>query len=443
MPDLLNDPQYVANLNAHNARLTGNLLRLAGAMALGGTAVRGVAGLRNMLNRQLHPDDASPRKAVVVEVPQGPVLPVPGEDHQTKQTTLGGLGTLLATTVISSLLGRQGGRAAGSHVARKALGEITEHPFDQLVARGLRQHGGVVGAELGGGGAGFLGGLLGKRYVDQRLTSPTTVAVVPDASAVADKAAGIDEAAGKLLDRAGANLQPGVAPNWMQRRLWGSDRPSFFDKPLHMVGLPLAAGAGLAGGYALTDLVLDSLRKKDQEANVADAKREYEQALQAVAKTAEHPLTRCYTAWEASQASPDKTAAPSLNTALGLYGLALTAATGLGAAGGYGYARQRSRTKALTEAIRRRRAELIAAQPLPITAVPTRREAFKLANLVSEADQTLSRLEQRKQQAMTQVLQQLQGQQKAQAKPATQSQQSQQSQLPPPPSVLSRAGHAV
>lgn len=61
--------------------------------------------------------------------------------------------------------------------------------------------------------------------------------------------------------------------------LRGGDASSVSTHPLGPASLMLAGGAGLAGGWKLTDYILDKARRAELQSSLDDAKRDYEQAL--------------------------------------------------------------------------------------------------------------------------------------------------------------------
>jgi hypothetical protein len=227
---------------------------------------------------------------------------------------------------------------------------------------------------------------------------------------------------------------------------WGARHAK--DMPWSYVAAPAMVGGSLYGGYKLTDWLLDKTKKKEQESELAKARADYEQALlgQYGTKTAGvNPLEALATAYVEKKAG-------IVGPALGMALLGL-GTVGLGAGmASYNWANDRSRHKALTEAIRRRQEALFAQAPSPIMAVPVPRpiggaailpdeedheERRKAAHVAQAADQALQRLKQQKALAWQQWQQTISGEA---GKPDKQEQPEQplQPQLPTLAGVVSR-----
>jgi hypothetical protein len=157
----------------------------------------------------------------------------------------------------------------------------------------------------------------------------------------------------------------------------------------------------------MTDWLLDKTKKKEQEDELAKARADYEQALMGQYGTKAagvDPLDALATAYVEKKAGV-------VGPALGLAMLGL-GTVGLGAGvGAYNWTNDRSRNKALAEAIRRRQEALFAQAPSPIMAVPVPRprgglavmpgeeeeqDRRKAAHVAQAADQALQRLKQQK-----------------------------------------------
>lgn len=141
------------------------------------------------------------------------------------------------------------------------------------------------------------------------------------------------------------------------------------------LGLPLA----MAGGYSMTDWILNRTRKKELDSEVDNAKRDYEQALYDLGsgdnvKTSSEQacpeldtLARTYVEKTAAQ---EKTAiwdTAGLIGALALTGGGATAM--LTGKATYDFLRSRDEAKVLNEAFRRRQQQLFAQAPFPTMAV--------------------------------------------------------------------------
>jgi hypothetical protein len=220
---------------------------------------------------------------------------------------------------------------------------------------------------------------------------------------------------------------------------WSS--PSPLDKPwVYPVGAA-AIGGGLYGGYKLTDWLLDKARRRESEGELARARREYEEAMlgQYGQKTAGvDPVDALF----------EKSAGvigPALG--LGLLGMGTVGlASGLGS---YHWARSRSKTKALEEAIKRRQEALFGQAPRPIMAVPVAHSLGqapmpgeepeedeialgKVASIAQAADRVLQRFQAQRQRAQQHWQMLINGPPKDSGKAETQE--------PQPPQLPSLAG---
>jgi hypothetical protein len=189
---------------------------------------------------------------------------------------------------------------------------------------------------------------------------------------------------------------------------WGSR--SIADKPWAYPVGAAAIGAGLVGGYKLTDWLLDRARKNEVDSELAEARKQYEAAMmgqygqKAASVDPVDPVDALYDATEKS--------AGVVGPALGM-GLLGMGAIGLGSGmASYNWARGRSRTRALEEAIRRRQEALFAQAPRPIMATPVpypvgqppplpgdEEDDEKYASVAAAADQVLRRFQAQKQRA--------------------------------------------
>jgi hypothetical protein len=175
----------------------------------------------------------------------------------------------------------------------------------------------------------------------------------------------------------------------------GWNATSMGDKPWVIPAAAAAVGGGLSGGYKLTDWLLDKTRRREQDSELAEAKRRYEAALMGrfdkEAAAGADPLD------ELAASCAEKDAALGTLAGLALLGMG-TIGLGSGLAS-YNWARSRSRTKTLEEAIRRRQEALFAQSPRPIMAVPVPRprpEGEKAGSVAQAADQVLARLRQQR-----------------------------------------------
>jgi hypothetical protein len=230
-----------------------------------------------------------------------------------------------------------------------------------------------------------------------------------------------------LMRPQGANW--GSARNFMTG--WGA--ANMGDKPWVIPAAAAAVGGGLYGGYKLTDWLLDKTRRREQDSELEAAKRRYEAALMGrfdkEAAAGSDPLD------ELAASCMEKDAALGTLAGLALLGMG-TIGLGSGLAS-YNWARSRSRTKALEEAIRRRQEALFAQSPRPIMAVPIPRPRparEKAGSAAQAADQVLARLRQQRAQQWASWQQTIRGDagkpEKAPARPAQ----------PVPPRLPSLAG---
>jgi hypothetical protein len=169
---------------------------------------------------------------------------------------------------------------------------------------------------------------------------------------------------------------------------WGR---SFADKPAtYALGVPLVAG-GLYAGYKGVGHVADQLRNRDQDQELEEARRAYEQALlhRFSGKAASEQQS-----WHGElDALYEKRANVGLGTATGLGLLGLGGLAGVSGIMTYNYARDNSRRKVLEAAVRRRQEAILASSPPGIVAVPTPIEPEfenKAANAAAAADQWIN-----------------------------------------------------
>jgi hypothetical protein len=212
----------------------------------------------------------------------------------------------------------------------------------------------------------------------------------------------------RLSHALGTMRAPGTRPGWAHSLLsgWGESSPGHMPW-VYPAGVA-AAGAGLYGGYKLTDWLLDRARKHEISSELERARKEYQEAMLGQ-----------YAGQKAASADPldalfEKQAAVWGPLAgMGLLGMGtIGLASGMGA---YHWARDRSKTRALEEAIRRRQEALFAQAPRPIVAIPTPHQVGtpplpgeeedeedglpKAASLAQAADGVLRRFQAQKQQA--------------------------------------------
>lgn len=163
-----------------------------------------------------------------------------------------------------------------------------------------------------------------------------------------------------------------------------------FSRTARGISGPVLAGAGgLAGGWALTDWVLDGQRKRQLDDELAAAKAEYSQALMGGAKTAStEPTTAelleqlCDRLEKVANDPPATPAAAPAPAATGLldmatpakawggYELAAALMAGAGAYGGYKWTKGRSEAELLAKAQRQRARQLWSQNLQPIYMVP-------------------------------------------------------------------------
>jgi hypothetical protein len=143
-------------------------------------------------------------------------------------------------------------------------------------------------------------------------------------------------------------------------RLMGDNAATFSDIPWAWPASAAALGGGLYGGYKLTDSLFDSARKNEVDSELAAARNEYEQALNAqhLGKQASDDLDFVY----------EKRAI--INKGLGMLGLLNAMLAGGAGLATYNWARSRSEGDALNEAVRRRNRQLYDSSPRPVIAMP-------------------------------------------------------------------------
>jgi hypothetical protein len=208
----------------------------------------------------------------------------------------------------------------------------------------------LLGGGIGAGARSLMGArnMLSKRpEVDIQSSIPTNIPVtIPRPP---EKAAGL-----------GARADGGV--NW-------------WEYPTGVGG----AAAGLYGGWKLVDWLMNERRKRQLKSDLDTSRGSYEKAIQEQLNLANFSksasLDSVYDAYNETVAGQIK---ESLDIArgvqdvahgsLGAYLTALAATTGLSGVGAYEWVRSRSKAKALEEAIKARRQQRSA--PQPVTAYP-------------------------------------------------------------------------
>jgi hypothetical protein len=193
----------------------------------------------------------------------------------------------------------------------------------------------------------------------------------------------------KALGSLGAN-NPHMGAGW--KWFWHGNvdpqAPSFADLPWGIPGLAAAAVGGGLAGHALAGVPLEAARKKEEEDELAEAKRRYETALApgggsalaklaAAAPHAGDPRAAGYALADRLLAAQKR--AGLAERAGGLWMLTAGTAAALAGVGAYNWRRSNSPDKALEEALRRRREQLHAAAPPPLVAVPVPAKAAGLA----------------------------------------------------------------
>lgn len=150
--------------------------------------------------------------------------------------------------------------------------------------------------------------------------------------------------------------------------------------------IPASVGAGLAGGYAgwnAMDYLLDKRRKGDLDAELEQAKQEYESALMANSHgkmaadgTLAADLDRLYDAVseKKAEAASEKTATSMADWAgfgLGNYGLYAGASGAAGAMLAYNWAKKRQRRALIEKALKERRKRRFSSQPAAMYVRPS------------------------------------------------------------------------
>lgn len=223
-------------------------------------------------------------------------------------------------------------------------------------------------------------------------------------------------AAQHLTNALGTMRAPGDNPGLLNRAVSGFGARSPGDMPWAYPVGAAAIGAGLYGGYKLTDWLLDKTRRREVDSELEAAKRDYQAAMMGQYQEEGQKAAGADPIDELYEESTEKRAILGPAIGLGLLGMGTVGlASGMGA---YNWARSRSKTKALEEAIRRRQEALFAQAPRPIMAVPVPHQVGepmmmpgeeedegglpKAAALATAADSVLARFQQQKQQAAQQ-----------------------------------------
>lgn len=309
-------------------------------------------------------------------------------------------------------------------------------PSNAMQAETMRKilHAALFAGAVGAGGrtAQGLGNFLGRNLGGppktplRQSTIPIPVPVDPDRKpapprrpkfAALDPPASFAEkplgwAAQHMANAVGTMKAPGEAMSSAGKLLtgWGAKSPK--DMPWAYPAGAAAVGAGLYGGYKLTDWLLDKARRNEVDSELEQARREYQEAMmgQYGQKAASpDPVDELYDVAE-KRAFLGGVVGPAVG--LGLLGMG-TVGLGSGVAA-YNWGRKQSKSKALEEAIRRRQEALFAQAPRPIMALPVPHDAggpaampgeedeeefAKAGQLAQAADQVLQRFQQQKQQA--------------------------------------------
>jgi hypothetical protein len=193
-----------------------------------------------------------------------------------------------------------------------------------------------------------------------------------------------------FTENLGLLRSPGEAVGSLRNNLSGWGEEQWSKMPWAYPVGAAALGGGLYGGWKLTDYLLDKTRTREQESELDEARRNYEQALASRYKTADTatPLDKL-------AAYAEKQGLWNEALGVGLLGGGLLAGTS--ALATYNWTRNRSRARAIEEAVKRRQAQLTEQAPTPVMAIPVpvsmRRHDpdEKRANMGEAANQWLGR----------------------------------------------------
>jgi hypothetical protein len=208
-----------------------------------------------------------------------------------------------------------------------------------------------IGALTAALGVGYRGA-LGLR----RVLSPDSEVQTPEAPSVVRIPIRRKQAA---LEAYNPEAPGGVVPF-----LKGQQGTTMLSKPWAIAALPFVIGGGLYGGYKLSDILFDKLRKSNTQQELDEAKKQYQEALLGRDKEAGDQAISAKvdklfdTVWE-KRAILDK--------ATGGYLAALLAAGGLAAYAGHSLGSKYNKSNLLQKALERRKAMLAARSPAPVT----------------------------------------------------------------------------
>lgn len=237
----------------------------------------------------------------------------------------------------------------------------------QLRRQALQNVGLYAGAGLtAGAGARGLVGLM--QLVNRNVGSPPSAGAAPVAIDLPVKPK--QPAAPKAKKKTPTTKTSGVSADFLR----GDYAQSLSGIPWYV---PAAVGGTLAGGYggwSAMDYLMDKRRKGDLDAELAQAKKEYEDVLHeqaggnksASAGTLARDLDELYT--EFSKKADWATDLAGQGT--GLYGMYAGATGGLGAYLAYNWAKKRQRKAIVEKALKERRRRQFAEQPAAVYGRP-------------------------------------------------------------------------
>lgn len=162
------------------------------------------------------------------------------------------------------------------------------------------------------------------------------------------------------------------------------------DFPWMTVGMPLALGGGIYGGYKLTDWLLNKNRKRELDSELDIARNNYEKALRNLAKTADADATPAPMSSLDMLTTEMEKRGGIMSQALASYLLMNLLAAGLGGFATYQWAKSRQPTKALQQAHNKRQRQLFETRLLPVQAKPVVAEPAAVSLVPNDNDESLA-----------------------------------------------------
>jgi hypothetical protein len=171
-----------------------------------------------------------------------------------------------------------------------------------------------------------------------------------------------------MADWMGLLRRPNEIPGALHNAFAGWNQADMLNKPWVLPTGAAAIGGGLYGGWKLTDYLLDKTKDVEQESELEEARKDYENALAgrrkvAAANAAPKALDALADLYEKRGGWWDQLKGTGL-----LLGGGIALGSGLGA---YNWTRSLAEDKAVEEAVKRRQSQITEQAPSPVMAIPT------------------------------------------------------------------------